>query len=357
MVSSKSLPLALFLFSISLSAARGDRSSQSPPQFVRTTVEALSDSGYTAMSLTIQLIADSDLFFHSDSITNFTSTFTIFTPPDSAFEAFGQPSLPHLLLHFAPISLSSTSLRSLPYGSKIPSLTSSSPLYVTTSRSDGSTVSINGVNISGSPIFDDGSVVVFPIDDFFRPNFSLQIEGEPSSCSNPRPGCKLQPFSQLQDASAALKSRGYLIMASFLDLQISGFLNPSPLKLTVFAPVDEALVMYSGDVIMYQSLFMRHILPCVLPWAELNELGKGTGIVFKDYANGFTMNIASNNGLVFVNGVKISFPDMFTNDWIVIHGLHDMIALPEETNMGREDSAMGSESKIQESISPDRSEF
>lgn len=365
MASSRSLSFfTIFLFVVSLSAAEINRSSlspsPSPPQFLLNAAEKLSNSGHTSMSLTIQLLADT-VIFHSVStsseVSSGISSLTIFSPPDSAFAAFGQPSLPHLLLHFAPLSLSSTSLRSLPYGSKIPTLSSSDSLYVTTSRSGGTPVSINGVRLSGSPIFDDGSVTVFEIDDFFRPNFSLPTAGEPSSCLIGHSGCKLQPFSQLRDASVALKSRGYIIMASFLDLQLFGFLNPSPLKLTVFAPVDEALISYSGNVVVYQSLLLRHILPCVLPWTELNELGKGTGTVFKDYVSRFSMNITSVNRLIFLNGVRISFPDMYYSDGIVIHGLHEMIPLPDDTEIGRAEPVMNANSKIQESISPDRSEF
>ncbi|CAH9081620.1 unnamed protein product [Cuscuta europaea] len=364
MASSKSLSLVtLFLFAMSLSAAPDNRSPPPPPpRFLLDTIRALANSGYTAMSLTLQLIADSNIILSnstSSSLSSITSALTIFTPPDSAFVASGQPSLPHLLLHFAPVSLSSTSLLSLPYGSKIPTLSSSGSLYITTSRSDRAPVSINGVNISaGTPIFEDQSVVVFPIDDFFSPNFSLQIAGEPSSCLIPHSICKLQRFSQLRNASAVLKSRGYLIMASFLDLQLFGFLDTPPLKLTVFAPVDDALITYSGDVMVYQSLLMRHLLPCLLPWRELNELGKGTGTVFQDYANGFSMNITSANGLIFLNGaIRISFPDMYSDDWIVIHGLHESIPLPKDAEIPVEDLDMKSQRRIQESISPDRSEF
>ncbi|XP_031123560.1 putative fasciclin-like arabinogalactan protein 20 [Ipomoea triloba] len=357
MASSKSLSLIIvFLSVVSLSAEKLHWSSQSPspspPQFLLNTAEKLSKSGYISMSLTIHLIAGSGIFnaaLTSSEVPAGISALTIFSPPDSAFAASGQPSLPHLLLHFAPISLSSTSLHSLPYGSKIPTLSSSDSLYITTSRSAGAPISINGVKLSDeSPVFDDGSVTVFEIDDFFPPNFSLPTAGDPSSSLIGYSECKLQPFSQLRDASAALKSRGYMIMASFLDLQLFGFLNPSPLKLTVFAPVDAALISYSRNAAAYQSLLLRHILPCVLPWTELNELGKGAGTVFKDYVSGFTVAVTSSNRLIFVNGVRITFPDMYHSDTIVIHGVREMIPFSDDTESGRAESV---NRKIQEFMS------
>lgn len=153
-----------------------------------------------------------------------------------------------------------------------------------------------------------------------------------------------------------LKSRGYSIMASFLDLQLFGFMSTSPIKLTVFAPVDGALIQFSGDVMVYQSVLMRHVLPCALNWTELNELGQGSGAAFLDYVNQFSMNVTSANSEVFVNGVRISIPDMYHNDWVVIHGLNEMIPLPDEFEF-RKESTFKNRSYMEVSLSPDHSEF
>ncbi|XP_019161127.1 PREDICTED: putative fasciclin-like arabinogalactan protein 20 [Ipomoea nil] len=333
------------LFSFSVAQIHTSQS-----QALTNAVDTLSDSGYIAMSLTIELIAETLIHSTDDTIT----TLTIFSPPDSIFAAVGQPSLRHLLLHFSPLALSISALSSLPLGSEIPNLSPSSSLYISasSSSSDDSHVSINGVKISTSPIFDDGSVIVFTVDDFFAANFTPPVPAPINPSSLHIPDCKLRQFSMLNVASAVLKSRGYSIMASFLDLQLLGFMNTPPINLTVFAPVDGALIQFSGDLMVYQLVLMRHVLPCALNWTELNELGRGSGAAFQDYVKQFSMNVRSANGEVFVNGIRISIPDMYHNDWVVIHGLNEMIPLPDEFGI-RTESTLKNRSYIEVSPSLD----
>ncbi|GER46672.1 fasciclin-like arabinogalactan protein [Striga asiatica] len=100
-----------------------------------------------------------------------TTTLTIFSTPDSAFSTFGQPSLAHLLLHFSPFSLSPQSLLSLPFSSTVPSLSPVSHLVVTSGQPEQ--ISINNVEFSDTPIFDDGFVFVYAIDG--RARFAAEI--------------------------------------------------------------------------------------------------------------------------------------------------------------------------------------
>nr|GLL41660.1 putative fasciclin-like arabinogalactan protein 20 [Ipomoea trifida] len=355
-----SLTAALLVGLFSFSVAQILTSQPPPPQSQSLTnaVETLSDSGYFAMSLTIELIAETLIHSTSSSADDTIAALTIFSPPDSVFAAVGQPSLRHLLLHFSPLALSISAFRSLPPGSEIPNLSPSSSLYITASSSsdDHSQISINGVNISTSPIFDDGSVIVFTVDDFFAANFTPPVPAPINPSSVNIFDCKLRPFSMLNEASAVLKSRGYSIMASFLDLQLFGFMNTSPIKLTVFAPVDGALIQFSGDVMVYQSVLMRHVLPCALNWTELNEIGRGSGAAFQDYVKQFSMNVRSANSEVFVNGIRISIPDMYHNDWVVIHGLNDMIPLPDEFEI-RKEFTLINRSYMEVSPSSDHREF
>ncbi|XP_016509289.1 putative fasciclin-like arabinogalactan protein 20 [Nicotiana tabacum] len=329
-----------------------------PPQSLLNAAETLSNSGYVSMSLTLELISDTILSRatkHSLS----PSALTIFTPPDSSFVNFGQPSLSHLLLHFSPLSLSLSSLQSLPFLSKIPSLSPSSSLYITSLATDLQ-ISINNVKIVGSPIYDDGYVVVFAIEDFFSQNFT-----RPTTNQNPNfkssPQCiTFDPFSRFYEVSLMLKSKGYLIMASFLELQLIGFLkinnDSPPLKLTVFAPMDDAIVGYAGDFSDYQQLFLRHLVPCVWYWTDLNN-----GTEIKNYVNGFNMMIKKVNDVAFVNGVEITYPDLYYNDWLVVHGLQSVIPLPDEIDeeMG-ENFGMGESNNavnFDVSMAPDHSEF
>ncbi|XP_055805204.1 putative fasciclin-like arabinogalactan protein 20 isoform X2 [Solanum dulcamara] len=159
-----------FSYLLCFSTAQSPPPPPAPPQSLLNAAETLSNSGYISMSLTLELITDTVLSRAAkNSLTG--SALTIFSPPDSSFTDFGQPSLSHILLHFSPVSISLSSLQSLPFSSKIPSLSPSSSLYVTSSPSD-SRVSINNVEIVGSPIYDDGFVVVFAIEHFFTQNFT-----------------------------------------------------------------------------------------------------------------------------------------------------------------------------------------
>ncbi|KAK6122332.1 hypothetical protein DH2020_043952 [Rehmannia glutinosa] len=276
--------LSLLILTISVISAVSQPPLQAPPpppQSLVNAADTLASSGYTAMSLTLQLIAPT-LPLPSATIT----TLTIFSPPDAAFASSGQPSLAHLLLHFSPLSLSPTSLLSLPFSSTIPSLSPSKHLFVTSTQANQ--ISINNVGISESPIFDDGFVIVYAIDNFFDLNFIIGIS----------------------------RSWG---------------LSEDVMKWTVFAPVDEELVRFSGDFLRYFSLFMRHLAPCRVEWSDLEEMANGT--VVSNNVNGFSLEITKDedNEILMVNGVEITFPDMYESEWLVIHGIRGVIALPESS--------------------------
>ncbi|KAL2546042.1 putative fasciclin-like arabinogalactan protein 20 [Forsythia ovata] len=349
------LTATLSLFSAALSNAH------TPPQALLDAAETLANSGYIAMSLTVQLIAPT-LPLPSATTTSTTTTVTIFSPPDAAFKTFGQPSLANLLLHFSPLSLSPTFLLSLPLSSKIPTLSTSHYLTITTPPdSKKFEISINNVTVSVSPIFDDGSVLVYAIDNFFGLNFSLPPNTTKTGEINPNRDLKclkLEKYSRFQEASGVLKSRGYSIMASFLDLQLMGFAGEfsENVKLTVFAPVDEELVQFSGDFMLYSSLFMRHVVPCKVGWNELNQMGNGT--VLPNNAEGFNLEITRNEDgeVLMVNGIEIMFPGMHDSEWLAIHGIRGLITEPETTE---EETEMEEYyvTKIEESIAPDRGEF
>lgn len=133
-----------------------------------------------------------------------------------------------------------------------------------------------------------------------------------------------------------LKSRGYSIIAAFLELQLLGFLDHGGfkenfMKWTVLAPVDEELVQFSGDFLGYFSLFMRHLVPCKVGWSDLEEMENGT--VVSNNVKGFNLEITrdEDDDILMVNGVEITFPDMYDSEWLVIHGIRGVIALPESS--------------------------
>ncbi|PWA42000.1 FAS1 domain-containing protein [Artemisia annua] len=334
-----------------------------PPETLTNAADTLSNSGYVAMSLTLNLVQDVLLSHHTSA--------TIFTPPDSSFADSGQPSLSLLSLHFSPLAFSQSSLRSLPYGTKIPTVDANTYLTVTT-PSAVSLVSINDVRIVGSPIFDDGSLIIFAIEKFFDANFTVaeapMAGGKLEHCTASFGGDVISSNFSFHDGANVLISRGYSVMAAFLNLQLLGFLGGQRYALTVFAPVDEVMVDYSGSFPEYNSLFLRHVLPCKVSWRDLVSVvdvdDEGDGSEFDTYLSGFKVRISRSDGTFKVNEVSIAFPDMYYTDWFVVHGIREVLSLPkaaEEIGDGEGDPFDEGEKRISGRMlvaaDLDRSEF
>nr|XP_043618516.1 putative fasciclin-like arabinogalactan protein 20 [Erigeron canadensis] len=341
-----------------------------PPETLTNAIETLSNSGYNAMSLTLSAISDGSLSHHNAA--------TIFSPPDHAFADYGQLSLSLLQIHISPMAFSLSSIRSLPFGTKIPTVDESTFLIVTSSSSND-VVSINDVRITGFPIFDDGSLIVYGIESFLDPNFTvpdspIQISNVNHCTASFRGSSDNNNIiSSFHDAANVLISRGYSVFASFLNLQIgsqSQKESQSQSRLTVFAPSDEVMVEYSGRFPDYQSLFHRHVLKCKVLWRDVMSVDDGTS--FDTYLDGFKVKIDRSGGVYKVNEVSITFPDMFHSDWLVVHGIRDVLSLPElfdEIGDGEEDQDDSDDSVgetlvrssgrmlITAAAAPDRSEF
>lgn len=221
-------------------------------------------------------------------------------------------------------------------------------------------LSLNNVTVIGSPIYDDGSLIVFGIDSFFDMNFEI-----PSRNYIPSPNfrCRVSEKANettssyssytFKEASRVLRSREYSIMASCLDLQLLALLQQRP-NLTVFAPVDYALPdLVSNFTSDYSSLFLRHVVPCRMTWADLSNLGEGA--MLRTFSDEFTLRIARVNDELTVNGVAVAVRDMYSSDWLVVHGLRRVLEeVPETPEQGGKSSyEYGGEEKI----APDRNEF
>ncbi|KAJ6768748.1 hypothetical protein OIU74_022405 [Salix koriyanagi] len=256
-----------------------------PTETLREAAVTLSNSGYLSMSLTLPLV--------SNSLLPRTPSLTIFSPCDTAFTQSGQPPLSILRLHFSPLSFPLNSLESLSLGAKIPTLFPNHSLTIT---STGYDISLNGVKIRDSPVYDDGSLVS-------------------SDCYS------------YNEASRVLKSKGYSVMASFLDLQLmAGFKDKT--ALTIFAPVDEVIKAFLGDVSEYSSMFRKHVVPCKIMWGDLVNFDDG--VVLETYLKGFGIAVStSGDNLMLNDQASVNFPDMYHNDWLVIHGLRSILMEPE----------------------------
>lgn len=123
-------------------------------------------------------------------------------------------------------------------------------------------------------------------------------------------------------------------MAAFLELQLLGFLHhqqftENAMKWTVFAPLDEDLLQYSDNFPEYFSVFMRHMVPCKVDWEDLEEMENDTAV--SNNVKGFTLKITRDEDAetVMLNGVEITFPNMYDSEWLVVHGIRGVIPLPQ----------------------------
>ncbi|KHN06738.1 Putative fasciclin-like arabinogalactan protein 20 [Glycine soja] len=293
-----------------------------PREAIFDAADVLSDSGYVSMALTLEIVAET-LLEQSPSA-------TVFAPSDSAFKKSGQPSLDLLRFHLAPLPLPPASLRLLTAGSRIRTMLPGQTLTnlgqtltVTTSSSDRVT-SFNNIKLTGSPIYDDGILLVYGIDRFFDPTFQFNSQ-RPSDNSDTSCSAKNHTASasdSFDQAIQTLKTGGYSAMASFLGMQLSGVADQS--GITVFAPTDDTVMSRIGDFGEYPSFFRRHVVPCRLLWNDLVNFGDGSEL--PTFLDGFAINITRSDGVLILNGVPVFFPDVFFNDRVVVHGVSDVLA-------------------------------
>ncbi|XP_010554968.1 PREDICTED: putative fasciclin-like arabinogalactan protein 20 [Tarenaya hassleriana] len=386
----KLLSIIFFLFLLNLSSPLS--AIQTP---VSSAIDILSDSGFFSMSLTLQVTVTALNLSESPKL-------TIFAPSDVAFSESGQPSLLDLRYQVSPARIPGESLRNLPHGAKIPTLRSDISLIVTGSSESGGENSINNVVVQDSAIFDDGYLVIYGTDEFFKPFSQISISPifapkpkpnanpDSSSSSSPSPSPSSSPKSSnssilgspnssipdfefhvlspnsgsnlpnssfprstvrsspilpnnlsgsdtdtnvFELASAVLTSRGYVIMGTFLDLQLESSSNQT--RLTVFAPVDDAITESAANFSDYSTIFRGHVVQRLLTWNDLKELD-GERSVLHSARRGFEIELSWSGDILLLNGAPIVFPDLYVNAWIAVHGLNRMI-LPQS----KQDFPMG----------------
>ncbi|GLT27237.1 hypothetical protein SLA2020_022510 [Shorea laevis] len=293
--------------------------------------EILSDSGYLSMALTLQLTS---VTLNLDS-----SNATIFAPLDSAFARSGQLSLLELQYHISPARLSKECFRSLPYGARIPTLWSNHSLIVTTDKGFDFPLSINNVSVGNLVIFDDGSMIVYGVDKFLDPKFEIANPNAPNSAPTPSPTLRSEsslhernennPFSQ---ASDSLMSVGFTKMATFLDIQQVGFCNRT--RLTIFAPVDEVIEANVKNFRDYSLIFRSHVVPGLLLSEDLEKLDDGASL--PTFSKGFVITVTKSGDTLLINDVPVIYPDIYKGDWVVVHGLNQLVISSEKQGLGEE---------------------
>ncbi|KAH7516375.1 hypothetical protein FEM48_Zijuj10G0128400 [Ziziphus jujuba var. spinosa] len=123
------------------------------------------------------------------------------------------------------------------------------------------------------------------------------------------------PFDE---ACAVMRSRGCSVMASLLEMQT---------MLTIFAPIDQAMVNRKTNVSEFSSIFRLHIIPCRLPWKDLIDFVDGTEL--QSNLEGFTIKITGSSKGLRINGFQVILPDMHHNDWLVVHGIREILEGPK----------------------------
>ncbi|CAN6477505.1 unnamed protein product [Victoria cruziana] len=282
----------IFLFCLLLSFALCCSSVHDPR--LDPLLQALVVSGYSSMSLTLQLAPET-------LIPN--ASATIFAASDSAFFFSGQPSLLLLRYHVSPRRLSPEELISLPSGTHIPTLLSDRFLVITGNST------INGVRaVASSPIFRDAGFVAYGVERFLNPSFP--------TC----PSLGSRRNSIFQRSTEAIASRGFGIFASLLDLQIIGPMgNELGAKFTVFAVPDMAMQGLAANLTELAGVLRRHVVPCKITWMDIETFGG----VFPTLERRFPVNLTRTGVLLQANGVPIVLPDLYPGNSIVVHGLLD----------------------------------
>ncbi|VVB09458.1 unnamed protein product [Arabis nemorensis] len=287
---------------------------------ISSAVEVLSDSGYFSMGLTLKL-ANQDLNLED------WQELTIFAPSDQSFYKFGQPSLLDIKYHLSPTRLPGETLRNLLNGAKIPTLRSNSSLSVTNSSRSGGNLSINDITVQDSPLFDDGYVVIYGADEFFTPPEKISDPILNSSIPNTIPSSATKPssncFNIFESASSLLMSRGFVIMATFLALQLETS-ESDDTKLTVFAPIDEAIPNLTARFSDYATVFRGHVIKRLLSWKDLQNLA-WEGSILQTVLKGYDIEFSWSGDILLLNEVPLIYPDLYVNDWIVVHGVNQMI--------------------------------
>lgn len=306
--------LTLLLFSLTL-LSLSSSSSSSTLMYSGTfsnAAKTLLDSDYLSMALTLELVFNT---LNLDS-----PTATIFAPSDPAFVHSGQLPLLLVQYHILPIRLSAEAMKALPSGTSIPTLLPNCSLIVTASHSDGK-VSINNVMIDVKAVYDDGSVIIYGVDEFFNSSFQiapdLPIPG-PTIPTERNSSSEVESFGLVSDM---LRSRGYSIMAAFLDAQLAGPKDQT--SLTIFAPVDVAIQEHARNVSDYMLIFRQHVVPRLLPWLDLIKLEDGT--VLPTFLKGFEINVTVSGDVPEFNGVPVIFLNMYQSRGLVVYGLNHLL--------------------------------
>ncbi|MED6172219.1 hypothetical protein PIB30_048007 [Stylosanthes scabra] len=271
-----------------------------------TAAHTLTDAGFLSMALTLRLASPFLTLHPADSL-------TVFVPPNAAFIRSGPLPLSLLQYHILPNRLPLQYLSSLQPNTPLPTLLPNSSLTITFSSFNK--LSLNDVVVSTTPLFDDGSLLLLEIEDFFNSSSLQELESEPAPTN-------AETFAAVTEV---LKSNGCSVMASFVDAQLYTEFGDGR-KFTIFAPLDEAFAVDAvslRNISDYSVIFRKHVVPKLIRWRDLIRLPNKT--LLPTFSDGFEINVTVSPKRRFLNGVLVAVPDMFRGDLVVVHGIHGLL--------------------------------
>lgn len=68
------------------------------------------------------------------------------------------------------------------------------------------------------------------------------------------------------------------------------------------------------------------MVPGLFPRQDLEGFNDGTSL--SSFSGGFMINLTRSGDVLVLNGVPVIFPDMYQSDWLIIHGLNQLLMPP-----------------------------
>lgn len=175
-------------------------------------------------------------------------------------------------------------------------------------------------------IYDDGWLRIFGIEKFFDPNFGASPRPNLDCVASPRDDDEEEDDDDgsmsFDAAIEEMKDKGYSIMASFLEMQLGMIKEPA--LLTVFAPSDEKMEGYFRNFSDYSVVFLRHVVPCLMPWPVLIRLDYPTTV--PTFLEGYkiTVSLRQDKEALLINKVVI-VEDVYADNWLAVLGIGDVL--------------------------------
>ena len=68
------------------------------------------------------------------------------------------------------------------------------------------------------------------------------------------------------------------------------------------------------------------------------------GMLIRTYERGFTLNVTKSSAdMLLVNGVPVIFPELYYSDWLVVHGLREVLSPSKGRGKGGDGSSEAAE--------------